>query len=381
MSALFRNKTIIIISQQDWGKMLISKHHYAIELARLGNKVYFMNSPEKSGELKSGEIRVESTTIENLWVIKHRFYYPYLLKHRLPALHRWLLKYHIHKVYKKIGNEVDIVWSFDFSDTINLSSFPGSSYKIFMPVDNPIDPKQDNNGDVMFSVTQEILDAYKCDTPKMFVNHGVAENFINHKISLGINNPIQVGISGNFLRTDIDWQCLLDIITNNKHIIFNFWGSFDFKESNLVAKPTNEAEPYKKLLSGMGNVHIHGAVDVQSLSDNLKKMDCFLITYDIDKDHSKGTNYHKVLEYLASGKVIVSNNITTYQGTGLIEMPVERDNKNLPTLFANVVNNLAFYNSFEQQSRRIAYAQKHTYANNIKAIEAFIIDNNKRGHA
>jgi hypothetical protein len=42
-------------------------------------------------------------------------------------------------------------------------------------------------------------------------------------------------------------------------------------------------------------------------------MDAFLICYDVEKDQSKGTNYHKVMEYLAYGRPIVSNTISMYR--------------------------------------------------------------------
>ncbi len=357
--------------------MYISKHHYAVVLAQLGNKVYFLNSPDKSGNLKSGEVRIEPSGIDNLQVIKHKFFYPYLLKHKLPSLHRMLLRYHIRRIYRVIGRPVDIVWSFDVSDTIHLASFPGSSFKIFMPVDNPVNPLQEKRADVMFSVTREILDNYKCSTPKMFVNHGVAEHFINDDVEVNVKEPIQVGISGNFLRPDIDWHCLLEIIKTKPDIVFNFWGSFNLRDSNLAANHDAAATIIKQQLKGMDNVVIHGAVDGYTLAEGLKKMDCFLICYDIEKDQSKGTNYHKVLEYLAAGKVIVSNNITTYAGTGLVEMPEERNNKNLSRLFEHVTSNLALYNSSEKQHERIAYAKKHTYLNNVRTIEQFILSQNK----
>ena len=41
-------------------------------------------------------------------------------------------------------------------------------------------------------------------------------------------------------------------------------------------------------------------------------MDAFLICYDVEKDQSKGTNYHKVMEYLAYGRPIVSNYVSRY---------------------------------------------------------------------
>jgi hypothetical protein len=40
-----RNKTVLLISPERWGKMRVSKHHYAIELADRNCKVYFLEPP------------------------------------------------------------------------------------------------------------------------------------------------------------------------------------------------------------------------------------------------------------------------------------------------------------------------------------------------
>src|ERR1043165_2973102 len=42
-------KTIVILSTEPWGRMLLSKMHYAIELAELGNDVFFVNPPRETG--------------------------------------------------------------------------------------------------------------------------------------------------------------------------------------------------------------------------------------------------------------------------------------------------------------------------------------------
>lgn len=356
--------------------MFISKHHYATELAKMGNTVYFMNAPEKGGGLKRGEVKIESSGTDNLYIIKHKLFYPYLVKFKAPVLHKFLLRFHIQNIYRKIHSKVDVVWSFDVSDTIHLSSFPAGALKIFMPVDNPVNPSQGKRADVMFSVTKEILDMYHCDTPKLFVNHGVAESFIATPSPTVHKTNVQVGISGNFLRPDIDWDCLLQIIRQHKDVEFNFWGAFDLNDGNLSTNTNDALSNYKKQLAGLSNVTLHGAVDMLTLAARLKKMDAFLICYDIEKDQSKGTNYHKVLEYLASGKVIISNNITTYKDSGLIEMPQERNNIKLPQLFADVICNLNLHNSLEKQEQRISYAKEHTYRGNIRLIENFINEHN-----
>lgn len=48
----FKGKKILIISQQAWSNMRISKHHYALMLSEKGNDVYFLGPPSETG--KSG---------------------------------------------------------------------------------------------------------------------------------------------------------------------------------------------------------------------------------------------------------------------------------------------------------------------------------------
>ncbi len=357
--------------------MFISKHHYAVELAKRGNKVFFLNSPEKSGPVKSGGVIIEPSGYDNLRVIRHRFFYPYIIKHKFKSLHNILLKYHVSNVLKKIGTKVDIVWSFDVSDTISLKAFPHSMFKIFMPVDEPKMPEGANGAetaDVLLSVTNEIISKYDAHhLPAMFVNHGVSETFMGDDASTLGNKQVQVGLSGNFLRPDIDWETLKKIVTANPDVIFNFWGAYDDKNANLSDAGTTTVNTPKSILGDMPNAMFHGAVSPNELAEHLKQMDCFLICYDIVKDQSGGTNYHKVLEYIATGKVIVANNITTYASLpDLVVMPEERNNNKLPALFTTVINDLGAYNSTDRRKKRITYARQHTYANNINRIEEFI---------
>lgn len=371
----FEGKTIVVISQQDWGKMFVSKHHYAVQLAALGNKVYFLNSPEKGDNLKKGEVLIESTDYDNLYSVKHRFFYPYVLKHRAKWLHAILLKFHIKKVVERISTKVDVVWSFDLSNAISLISFPKGSFNIYMPVDEPKMPEGQaaiDGADVLLSVTREILDKYKSNLPKLFVNHGVAESFFKDKVARN-NSKIQVGLSGNFLRQDIDWHTLLTVVSANSNVQFNFWGPLRLNEANIAGAAYDNTSEYRQQLIKNANVTMHGVVTPQTLAESIHNMDCFFICYDIEKDHSKGTNYHKILEYLATGKVVVANNTTTYADRpDLLVMPKERNNTKLPELFVKVINNIATYNAQELVEKRIAYAREHTYLNNVRKIETFI---------
>ena len=81
----------------------------------------------------------------------------------------------------------------------------------------------------------EIFEKYPhIDVPKHFIHHGLAEEFINlPSFNIVKDNTIRIGLSENWLRTDINTQCLLQIINENPTIFFEFWVSYQAKESNI----------------------------------------------------------------------------------------------------------------------------------------------------
>lgn len=373
-----KNKTILIISQQDWGSMFISKHHYAVTLGKMGNKVYYLNGPDQRQKMKPGQITVTASGYENVFLVEHRLTFPYFLKFKARWVYDYLLRSHIHKLVQQLNGHIDLVWSFDLSNTIPLQLFPKSARKIYMPVDElqkGIAIKAAEGADVIASVTQEILDKFNAvSVPKVFLNHGVADYFINISVSDVVNKPVQIGLSGNFLRADIDTDILLQIIKSNTDVVFNFWGLVDYKGSNLLAEGDTDQLGFITELRMQPNVKLHGQVAPIKLAEAFKKVDCFLICYDVMKDQSKGTNYHKILEYLATGKVVVSNNVSTYSKyPGMLEMVSNREsNKELPILFKNIIANLKEYNSLQKQQQRIHFAQQFLYRNQIAKIEEFL---------
>lgn len=387
----FRNKTILILSQADWGDMFISKHHYALELSKLGNTVYYINGPSSKKKLPENKFLIEPSGYENLFLVKHRFFFPSFLAFKIRPLFNFFVGIHIKKMIEKIRPAGDvIIWSFDLSNTMPLKFFPARNFKIFFPADEPLIHRAINaakSANVIFSVTQEIIDKYGAyKIPKLFINHGVAGYFLNKEIGTGVNATVQIGLSGNFFRPDIDRQTLVKIIKQHPAVHFNFWGSANFKRSNAqgsfndcLGGHNNDSSTLQFMdeLSNLPNVIMHGSVKPLVLCSELQKMDAFLICYDINKDQSKGTNYHKVMEYLACGKIIISNNITTYNAyPGLFVMNAGRNNNDeLPALFMQVLNNLMGYNSYQQQQQRVDFAKGYLYKKQIEKIEKFITEN------
>ncbi|MCX6210184.1 MAG: hypothetical protein NTZ59_11990, partial [Bacteroidetes bacterium] len=115
--------------------MLISKHHYAVELAKRGNEVYFLNPPNAA---LNEETFIDELDIENLFVIHHKLNFSYKLKFRNELLFHWFMKRHIKVLLKKVNINFDIIWSFDLGNLYPFHLFDSKSLKIFHPVDEPL---------------------------------------------------------------------------------------------------------------------------------------------------------------------------------------------------------------------------------------------------
>ncbi len=373
------DKTILLISPQSWGKMFVSKHHYAVELAKKGNRVYFLNPPLLNKKKGDPRIKILSHPHQpGLFIIDHRLSFPYNLKFHFVFLFHLLMQKHVRNILKKIESSVDIVWSFDLGNLYPFSIFSNVALKIFHPVDEPPNATAIHSAEgahFVFSVTQEILKKYEIyNVPKHFINHGVDKIFLRQQSYIKSDNIIRVGVTGNLWRPDIDREILLQIIKENSDISFECWGSLSHGEIKAETSEAADIFNFVHELKSLKNVILHGAVNTETLAKEIQRMDAFLICYDVVRDQSKGTNYHKVMEFLSTGKVIISNNISTYKNqNNLVQMTVDReDNKMLPLLFQKTVNALEVFNSDYLQQVRKTYASNNTYENQIIKIEAFI---------
>ena len=376
ISMQLQNKVILVVSPQNWGKMFLSKHHYAITLARQGNLVYFLNPPKQGKIGRAGAINILPSNEKNLFLLEHTIGFPFIIKfHAIPIFH-WFMKLHIRKVLRHIGKTIDIVWSFDQLNLYPFRFFDKNSLKIFQPVDEPgnKDALAAASGcDIILSVTNGILNKYKhLNKPSHLINHGIDENFLSDAIEKK-NKTIHVGFSGNLLRRDIDRKIFLQIVKENPSIVFECWGSYKLQHTNIGGTEDSESDTFIQSLQQAG-VILHGPVTSCELATGLHRMDAFLICYDVQKDPSKGTNYHKIMEYLATGKVIISSNIITYKDDrDLVQMVVERDHNNeLPGLFKKVIQNLHLYNCQRLQQIRKDYARSNTYSKQIEKIERIL---------
>lgn len=357
------NKTILIISPESWGTSFVSKHHYATILAERGNKVYFLNPPSQKSEI--------TTINEQLKIIDYQLIMRGI--NRMPTFLRNLLNARqIAKIKRQfIPEDIDIVWSFDPFRFQKLTSW-GAKTAIYHPVDihkTDLDLPTAASADIIFGTTRLILEKFAKtlpNTPQFKINHGLAAHFIAPDIvpvQFSDSFKLRVGYVGNLNYEDLDRKTLLHIIKSNPTIGFYFIGPY--QTSNLAGevKAAFIAE-----LQNLDNVQLLGAKPSKELPNYLAAFDLFLMTYDADQHRAKMANPHKTLEYLSTGKIIVSQYMDEYRDKNHL-VAMAQKNADIPALFDKTVAQLLLLNSTMLSEMRKNYARENTYQAQVVRIE------------
>jgi hypothetical protein len=289
----------------------------------------------------------------------------------------YLMKFQIRYLLKKIKQKIDIVWCFEPNLYSDLSLF-NSKLCIYHPVDEIIYDYQINvakNADIVFSVSNSILSKLShIPKPSYYISHGLSDLFIERdtesiKLIKNSHGKIKIGYVGNLLISSLDRNCLKFVIANSPDYEFYFWGPSKLSESNLAGEDSLESNNWINWLNERENVKLKGVIPKSNLAKEIQVIDVFLICLDLEKDKNKGSNSHKILEYLSTGKVIVSKPIMEYLDTNnLIEMTNDNSSNAYLDLFNNVTQNIESFNSNKLQELRIKYAKDNTYHSQITKI-------------
>ena len=379
-------KKILIISPNSWGKLHISKHNYAIELAKSGNLVYFLNTPNNIHK-KSYDIN-EIENHPNLFLINYKLFTNKIVDY---VRFRFGITFFIDKSAQKIIKKIckkekiifDEVWNFDpnlhgFFDTYT------SGKKIFFIADQiqlNSHLRAAKNADVVVSVAKEILEKYKpINNNCLLINHGlnyVYEKYAHQKINLLSNQnkeiknseKLNIGYIGNLLTSSLYFNGLKKIILENPKNHFHFWGAYELLENNLMDDYDSEIyNTIQWIKNNTVNTSFYGVKTGTEIISNLEKIDLFIYINDSKKDINGGANSHKILEYLSTGKVIVSTYLSYYSNRNLFPMLNYGQESDYSLFLKEVVDNIGFYNSYEKQNERIKFALDNTYSKNIQKI-------------
>ncbi|MBN2663705.1 MAG: glycosyltransferase [Bacteroidales bacterium] len=372
------NKVILITSSNAWGKMHISKHHYATELSKKNNTVYFLNPPQHDFKKR---IKTEKIS-DNLFVISYKPIFPFKIRFHIRFIYDLLIKLQIKLILKQISKSVDVLLCFETNLFSNLNDFK-AKIKIYFPVDmvyGLYQKKIIKSADLILSVSSEIIKKIETQANNKniyYLNHGLSSNFVQVEKSISKNDKTEINVCfvGNLYIYSLDRKIFKTIIEQNPEIVFNIYSPYNVADANIGGSFDFEATEFLSFLKSCKNVILKGVVETKVLSEELHNYDAFILLINPEKDINKGANSHKIMEYLSIGKVIISNKIPYYSDKNLIEMVDENNNKKYPDLFKKVISNLEFYNSPELQRKRIEFALDNTYEKQIQRIEKIISDN------
>ena len=373
-----------MVSPQGWGDIHLSKHHYAIELAKSGNTVYFLD-PIKSGSVGSFTCKV-SEVEDRLHHVQVTAWLPYGLRFRFPWLFNFLVNHYARKVARKLVASLDIVWCFNVHHFDDLRAF-GARLNIFHAVDifEEANMHSSRHADLILATTDDIAAKFdKTGIPVYKIEHGVSSCFLQYTEkyrkegdkTYAAGDPINIGYVGNLLMHGIDRQSFICIVEENENVAFHLWGPYELGTSNIAGRRKEiDADTVKFIeqLKNSPNVTLYGIKPPDDIAKHFQEMDGFLICYDLTKEVNKGANSHKILEYLSTGKATVSNRISAYANRpGLVEMLPEDGSVELPDLFKKVVSGLGDYNRKELREQRINFVSKHSYSHQIESIVTII---------
>jgi hypothetical protein len=372
------SKNVLIVSSNPWGKMFVSKHHYAVALSQLGYRVYFLNPYTGTGEKLSCTAVPEYPGIT---VVNFRgFKGSYIVRFKARKLYDRFIAIQIRKLFKKLAVRFDEVWSFETNLYSDLRIFKGKK-TIYFPADILLYPYQiqiARTADLTVTISSSIKKSLEETGKKIIlINHGLAPAFVQiakeklstksyqNKKNSGIS---RVGYIGNLVRNIIDTQAITKLVTTYKDIEFHFWGPYRIEDSNLSGTNDPGVKSFIELLEDSPNCILHGATPSVQLAGEMQEMDIFLLTLIIRKNGDyDGSNSHKIMEYLSTGKICIANfNVAAFEGNDAIAMA--KDNDAFFPLFEKVLQQLEFYNSAEKQEKRLHFALENSYKNHVTTI-------------
>lgn len=341
-------KNILIISPEPWGSCFVSKHHYAINLAKKGNKVFFLSKNQKTGTaIIPGLILLNMPEIP-----KGLRFYPAFLRKKIH-----------HKIGDKLkimaGCSFDLIWSFDSSVLFDLDCIGPKAFRILHIVDLSMDfewAKAAHSANLCLGsshlIVQRLLTA---NQNSHFINHGF-ENYERKVISFKTNRK-RVMYAGNLNIKYLDRQRLIKLVSTYPEVDFYFIG--DQGNDNL-SEPGSDR--LSDLLSGYENTIFLQSMLPGELRNWLYSAHVLLICYN-PIYYDQISNPHKVMEYLSCGKPILSTVLDEYKSlTNLICMSNDEESyiRSLKALLTEEDN--------EKTESRIEFAKNNTYIRQLERI-------------
>lgn len=358
---IFNNKIILIISPEAWGTSFVSKHNYAIELSK-NNKVYFLNPPSAKYSLEQFN--------KNLFIVNY-ISFPRGINRMPQQLRNYFNSILIRKIKTKIKvSDFDIIWTFDPFRFQKLRLFKYSTL-IYHPVDihyTPLEKEVAESAHIILTTCNLIKEKLEEFNSNIYnIGHGVSAKFFSTAMfNKSDRGKIKTCMMGNFQRK-IDYLVLFDLIENNPDIEFEFIGPYNISnlsKDNRYNSEINRLKLYK-------NTNLNGPLQFDLLANKLSEMDIFLNFYLEDENPAARVNPHKILEFLSTGKTVLSYYLDEYRSDEDL-LIMTKNKAEIPSLFDKIIRNINDYNDLKIMQRRRDFALQNTYGKKITHISSLL---------
>jgi glycosyltransferase involved in cell wall biosynthesis len=329
-------RDIVILSTADWDNPYwTNKQHVAVELARLGKRILYIESlgirqPAFSQgdlrriwrRLKRG-VRPPEQVRKNLWVWSP-LAVPLQRFATVRLLNRYLLRFWLQFWLRKLGFGRPLLWTYSpltlqllWRDVFNgvvyhsvddIAEQPGMPKQVIRAAERDLVA----SADVVFVTSLELFDRHKAINLNTHYLPNVCdyEHFARARddglaepADISSITPPRIGFVGAVSSYKLDLNLIREIATERSHWSFVFVGEI------------GEGDPWTNLetLRGLPNVHFMGGRPYADLPAYLKSFDVAILPSALN-DYTKAMFPMKFFEYLAAGLPVVSTPLPALAG-------------------------------------------------------------------
>lgn len=358
----WQGRRVLIVSPEAWGPVRLSKHHYASTLMEQGAQVFFLD-PDSP---KENRIRITAAAPDQPALL---FRPPPLRGMRFlsRAVRARLEAYQMKQLAAAAGGSFDLLWNFDLHRFRSIENRAHARERIVHVMDLR-EPKELNGpaglADLVIVVSPAMADGLEKPQDRVLhLAHGWMPRKREASALPALSTGIKLGYLGNLAMRAIDWSSIIGIATSfpevQLHLIGPLHGAFG---NDTGIDPATE-----KQLRALPNIKLIGPVPYDQVPDWLEAMDILLIAYDLEGVGLKATSSHKLLEYLASGKVVLSSYLEDHRNLeGLVIMA--RPGGSVTNYMKDLLRDLPALNAPELQAKRKAYAAANNYAEKVEQV-------------
>lgn len=356
------DKNILLFSNEPWGDIWFSKHHYALTLSQ-HNEVWFIN-PAGKWHWKNLFLRKpEVVEIQpGLKSVTYRNLFPKTGSNRL------FRKLNDRIIAREICQLMDHRERFFFSfDPIRFSTpalfRPEAAIYYCVDAHEHLAPERElaRNCDLILIVSEPLRKKFAgITTPVELLPHGIPDNSYSLAQRLLPTEKQQALYMGS-IDHRFDFTTLHTIASEHPSYTFLIFGPVN------TSKITGDDVQQLALCEALPNVRFRGAVPFRELAPYILESSICLCLSKTGRE-ADTMNSLKILQYLSYGKTVVTNYFQTYEQApaNLLYMA---NTDNYPAVFASRIIEKS---TEADRQMRIEYAMQFSYPKLIEEIETMM---------